>query len=74
MSEKEKEGLTKIIDSAITYASVLLVMVFQYTICFFILKSLSLSSYAIFVMTDSIFVLIGVMILDICAQIRKVFL
>lgn len=66
----EKEGLTKIVDSAITYASVLLVMIFSYTICFLILKNL----YAIFVMTASIFALIGVAILDICAQIRKVFL
>lgn len=35
----EKEGLKKIVDSAITYASVLLVMIISYTITFIVFDS-----------------------------------
>ena len=63
----EKEGLTKIVDSAITYASVLLVMIISYTITFIVFDS----TYILFIFTASISSLIIVMILDICRQLRR---
>lgn len=63
----EKEGLTKIVDSAIAYASVLLVMIISYTITFIVFDS----TYILFIFTASISSLIVVMILDICRQLRR---
>ena len=63
----EKQEIKRVIDTCVTYAQVMIIMIISYTITFIAFDS----TYILFVFTASIFSLIVVMILDVCGQLRR---
>ena len=63
----EKQKIKSVIDTCISYAQVLIIMIISYTITFIVFDS----TYILFIFTASISSLIVVMILDICRQLRR---
>ena len=63
----EKQKIKKVIDTCVSYAQVLIIMIISYTITFIVFDS----TYILFIFTASISSLIVVMILDICRQLRR---
>lgn len=63
----EKQKIKRAIDTCVTYAQVMIIMIISYTITFIVFDS----TYILFVFTASISSLIVVMILDVCRQLRR---
>lgn len=63
----EKQKIKRVIDTCVSYAQVMIIMIISYTITFIVFDS----TYILFICTASIFSLIVVMILDICRQLRR---
>ena len=64
-----KWRIKRVIDTSITYAKVMVIMIISYTISYFITGN---NEYTTFVFTASIFSMIVVMILDVCRQLRRI--